>query len=814
MSQRALPFGTAAPQRGVQPFYQAPVIPTAELTLAEVTALVRRRYRAIALSILGALAMGVAFTLYARPVYEATSVLRFEEQQVNLPQLLQELTNENRISTEIEVLQGRSAALAVIDSLGLRAKLTEPRKGRITRLFSMLRVSATADTATLLLRLDGDSGYAVWKAGQAGKAIWARIGDTVQVAGVTLALSRAAIGQTAIRLQVDSPNDAVRNFSEALQVTRPLRDAELIDIRFRSNDPALSAAAANQLAEHLIASRRKDLEAKTGTAVMFLRQQLDSLRGQLQIAEDTLRRYREKAGAVDPDEQAKAGVGRLSQIQADRGTLEAERSALATLIAEIHARSALSADSSSPYRRLIAFPTLLKNQAAAELLNSLNTVENERAALLVRRTKQDPDVQVLTARIWELDRQLETIAETYLQGLTNQVAALDHVARGFDKALDSLPGKEVHSARLDRDAKVLQDLYALVQTRLKEAEITRAMQDPTMEIVDSAAKADRPVRPKLGLNLALSLLLGCLLGGTISIARELTDRSVRSRAELQEAAGLPVLGAMPRVATDLPRRHRTRFGRRKRPAVTAGDGPAPTRAAAEIAARLVTRAETPYEYLEAFNQLHTNLALAFQDRPLKVLLFTSALPGEGKTLSAVNYALTAASRRMKVLLIDADLRCGLVNQVFRCSRKPGFSEVLAGTARFTDAARRLEVGDGVSLVVLPSGALTGSPRRMPSMDKLREGLRALTAYCDLIVIDSPPVNVLPDAALLGAAADGVVLVVRAGRTDPETLRFAMEQLDAGHAPVVGTLLNDIHYNRSQYYEGRYRYLAKAESADV
>ena len=111
----------------------------------------------------------MAYTLWTRPVYEASSMLRFEHEQVNLPQLVEQLTTENRISTEMEVLQGRSAAEAVIDSLGLRASLDRPRQGRVSRLFPVLRVAEAADTGTLRFRLDGDSGYAVWREGSRGR---------------------------------------------------------------------------------------------------------------------------------------------------------------------------------------------------------------------------------------------------------------------------------------------------------------------------------------------------------------------------------------------------------------------------------------------------------------------------------------------------------------------------------------------------------------------------------------------------------------------------------------------------------------------
>jgi capsular exopolysaccharide synthesis family protein len=244
--------------------------------------------------------------------------------------------------------------------------------------------------------------------------------------------------------------------------------------------------------------------------------------------------------------------------------------------------------------------------------------------------------------------------------------------------------------------------------------------------------------------------------------------------------------------------------------VTGAFGPPGSPEAAELAERLVLQAGTSGAYSEAFNQLQSNLALAFQDQPLQVLVFTSPLPGEGKTLSAINFALTAAARGKKVLLIDADTRCGIINQVFGCSREPGFTDILADKARLQDSVRRVLVNANTSLALLPTGALLSGPSRELTVERLRQTLTAMRGRFDMVVIDSPPVNILADAALLGAAADGVILVARSGKTRREALSFAMDQLTAARAPVIGTLLNDIDLKRQQYDDGAYKYLAEVE----
>jgi capsular exopolysaccharide synthesis family protein len=337
------------------------------------------------------------------------------------------------------------------------------------------------------------------------------------------------------------------------------------------------------------------------------------------------------------------------------------------------------------------------------------------------------------------------------------------------------------------------------------------MEDPTVRIVDPAVVPDRPVLPVPAINLALSLLLGSLMGIGVTLGRELTDRRVRTRADALLASGLPVVGAVPRAERSRRKllsgqKHRRL---RKTLGLTRPAEPYAAAAAARIRSLLVNKQEASGAYVESWHQLHANLVLAQEHQP-KVLVFTSSLPGEGKTLSAVNFSLTLAMRGLRVLLIDADLRCGLVNEVFRCESQPGFIELLTRSVRFEDAARPVHLDTG-TLVILPAGIPRPHQKYGLVVERVREVLDELAPQFDVILIDSPPVNLLADAALLGSAADGVVLVVRVGHTRIEALRYAMDQLAAARAPVIGTLLNDIDLRRHTEDDDSYRYLTEVES---
>jgi protein-tyrosine kinase len=209
---------------------------------------------------------------------------------------------------------------------------------------------------------------------------------------------------------------------------------------------------------------------------------------------------------------------------------------------------------------------------------------------------------------------------------------------------------------------------------------------------------------------------------------------------------------------------------------------------------------------EAYGILQTNIAFARSNVEIKTLVLTSPLSGDGKSTCAVNLALTLAHRGLKTLLIDGDLRRGVVHTAFNTPKDPGLTDVLRGAIELSAGIRQVEVGDhGAVLHYLAAGTTPPNPSGVVESTPMRLLLEQLAVQYDRIIIDSPPVNIVTDAALLGASADGVLLVARAGVTESAALAYAMEQLRHVGAPVLGVVLNDIDFRRDAAYDGAYRY---------
>jgi tyrosine-protein kinase Etk/Wzc len=743
--------------------------------------------------VLGVPALVVAATLVfvflVTPVYEASSWIRIDEERSNLPVIdaLQTLSSGDQIHTEIAVLRRRPLAEQVVDSLGLQLVMTSPKRVPRNRVMTDVGASRAADAADIRLVRE-DAGFRIDADGPGGQGV-ARVGEPVTVAGVSFRLLPAALEHEELELEVLPFHKALDRFRRTAQVTRPDRDADLIRIRYESRDSVLVQTVPNTMARFFIRNRNDVRKTEARSTVDFLHQQIALLSDQLWTAEDALRTFRERENIVSLEREGEVKVGRFAELRAERDVLNAERQALAEMLAEARQRAEATEDplAPSPYRDLIAFPTLFVNFSVSELFRSMAEVENQRAQLLNLRTPEDPDVVVLTSRIQELERQLRNIAVTYLEGLTQQVASFDETMGIFRRELAEVPAKEVQYARLFRQADLLSEIYTLLQTRLKEAEIAAAVEDPTMRVVEPAVVPVEPIRPNKPLSLVLSLLLGLGLGVGAAFLRENMDSSVHTREDLQEIApDLPVLGLIPRI------QEAATNGRRETPVHASKD-------VKDLSHRLIAGRDPRSPISEAYRSMRTNITFSSVDRPHRTLVFTSALPGDGKSTSSANLAVTLAQQGLGVLLVDADMRRGVLNEVLGELRAPGLSDVLVTDVELTAAIRRIDLGESGGLDFLPSGTLPPNPAELISSPRTRALLDRLMELYDTVILDAPPLNLVTDAALLGTYADGVVVVARSGVTDRGAIAYALEQLAAVRAPVLGVVLNDIDVRKDRFY---------------
>ncbi len=263
-----------------------------------------------------------------------------------------------------------------------------------------------------------------------------------------------------------------------------------------------------------------------------------------------------------------------------------------------------------------------------------------------------------------------------------------------------------------------------------------------------------PVSPKKTTNIALGLIAGLAMGVGLALLRGLLDTSVRSLDLLREVSGLPVVGA---VAYD---------SAAKKTPILIGDQARSIRA-------------------ESFRQLRTNLQFMNVDNPVQVLVVTSSVANEGKSTTATNLAIVYAETGRRVLLIEADMRRPRVADYLGLERAVGLSNVLAGQVEFADV---LQPWGTDGLVVLPSGSIPPNPSELLGSQNMIDLVGELRNWFDTIIIDTPPLLPVTDAVVAATWADGVILVVRYGKTTRTQIATAVRSLHAVDARILGSVL--------------------------
>lgn len=290
-----------------------------------------------------------------------------------------------------------------------------------------------------------------------------------------------------------------------------------------------------------------------------------------------------------------------------------------------------------------------------------------------------------------------------------------------------------------------------------------------MTVVTPASAESSPIAPQTTRNTALALIVGLLIGVSAMFVRDRYNNKLTSEGDVGEVTEAPLLAAVP--SDDLLK---------KQGLIDFSSG-------ATLAA-------------EAYRKLRTNLSFTSVDRPSRRIIVTSALAAEGKTTTAMNLAAALAETGKRVVLVDADLRRPQVYHRTGGMGDVGFTNYLKGDGSMADLLQPSEVN---GLQILASGPQPPNPAELLGSKKAGQGIENLSAMFDYVIIDSPPLLPVTDAAVLSQWADGVVLVARANQSRVPDVSAAIEQLEAVQATLVGVVLTDVPTRGGAYKYGYY-----------
>lgn len=573
-------------------------------------------------------------------------------------------------------------------------------------------------------------------------------------------------------------------------------DTSLFQIAFTTPDPGLSMRLANAHARAYAQLGIRLHDQANQQVEKFLQRRLVDLRARLEKSEIALNEYRRAHGIIPGlmslDGKETVVLDRIRDLSRDLTAAQVQR---ITLEAQVNV---INNGNTS------ALPAVTSNATIQNLQATLNNEYVQIASLSKEFKPGYPPLAQLEASAGRTRESMRQQIQKIVEGLRSSFqAAVDkekHLLAEMDKekrkALN-LNDAAVKYAMLEREVDANRALTNNVLKRIRNVGLEAESETSNVSVVDPAVLSPIPSSPRKSLDLAIGAVVGLLGALLLAFALEYLSNTLNSPDEVEKFLRLPNLGVVPEFSSMETQTRQLESA--SRPQIPGHSG---------SVNRQLVNSFHPYSMVtDAYRSIRTGLLLSRAGSPPKLTLFTSAMKGEGKTLTAVNTALMLAHAGARVLLVDADLRRGCCHTVLGMQPWPGLTELLIGAG---ETGQMVQASDFPNLSVLMSGSKPPNSTELVGSDRMKQLLGEFAVKYDFVVVDAPPLIPVSDAMLLSTMVDGVILVVDSARTPKKQLKAARTRLEYAGAKIFGFVINRMHPRsfHYHYYYGDY-YLEQA-----
>lgn len=744
--------------------------------IREYLAIVRRHWWIVLLT----LGVSVSYTansvLKERPRYRSQSTVRLINQQRTIGGNMAQGGTEtpfsyqsDPIESQIQILQSQAVARVAADLKGLRLVAAEGHA--FPNELTEITVSDSA-TATSLRVTYGEPGVTVQSSGQ---TVSAGYGMPAEIDGVRLVFSaKPPVAET--RFVIVPREAAIARAQGGFYATgRPKTD--ILDFSYTGADPRESQRIVNAMAEAFQVYNASSAQQILKRRRAFLEGQLRKTDSILRNATGAYSAFRSSRQVYSSANRAGAQEASLIDIDSKRAELDADKGIYERLLAQAKAGGPNLA---ANLRVLASSPGIAANPVVSQYYKQLMDYEKAREDLLTAgAAPTNPDILAINSMIPGASAKFIDAVESQIQSIEARLDALDRLRATGASRISELPAAETQELELQENVTGVRQMSRQLEDELQRARLSEAVEAGQVEIVQLATTPGYQISTGKTRKIFVGMLVGLMLGFGAAILVDSLNASIRRRSDIERLLGIPGLAVIPRlspngtagwIARTLPRSKRN------------GDN-----AMVKADQNLVTITSMQSSASESFRTLRTNLMFSQAVRAMRTLVVTSASPSEGKTTTASNLAVSFAQQGMRVLLVDGDLRRAHVHRLFEVPREPGLTELVLGYETEEAVTRAASVS---GLYILPAGKLPPNPSELLASEGMRRTLSSLMEGYDLIVIDTPPLLAASDAAIIATLADGVIMVLRAGKTDIAAALQSTQQLSAVGARVVGAVLND------------------------
>lgn len=708
------------------------------------------------------------------------------------------------VSTVFVLCTGTAAAIAALQPAGYRAKVTVELLGINENFLNLQQV----DPTTSLPSSSGGDSYTQTQLELLKRdPLVERVVRRLRLQdNDRFAVHRGLL--TRLKLQAPTAADgdrvltAVRNVQKKLKVQQ-LRQSNLVEISFEDSDPRIAIDFTNTMAQEAVDENMRSRWGLSQNVGTWLGRHLADLRTKMTAAEHDLQAYSATAGLVSTGSSSAVDETRLERLQDQLARAQSNR-----IQKESKYTIAKSAD-------LGSLPEVLDDPSLKEYRLRLADLRRQQADLTTALTADHPKVQRVQAQITDLQSTITHECTNILNRLRNEFAAARREEDAVTAAVTAETSKvsetaqkEIHYNTLKRELETTRNMYEDVLKRVNDTELASVTRTSGVRIVDPATVPEtQEVFKRKVFICGTGVFAGMLLAGVLVFVLDQANNTVKSPGYAPVLLNVPELGIIPPIRKPSHSRLKIAYGPHGGSEVaTANKNFSVLTLKVRTAHTSADPEELPTISDPSFQSVINSILFALDEgKDQRLIAVSSPGPGEGKTTIVANLGLVLSEIGYRVLLIDADLRRPSLHRVFGIDNDSGLADILAdpapiSTEQIMRSVRRASTCD---LDVLTAGeppihafSLLHSRRTTELIDSVRE-------HYDLILIDTPPLLLVPESRILGRVTDWSILVLRAGKTTVDAAVSAQRRMEEDGIRLLGTILNDCHPRQSSYSYSSY-----------
>lgn len=625
-------------------------------------------------------------------------------------------------------------------------------------------------------------------------------------------LIQKTINDPELQLKDDDGNKlTVSAFLQNLRVAS-LTATDILGVAYVSENPEQAAKVVNILVKNYLENNLVVNKAEAVSAREFLEGQLPVVEESLRKKEAQIRKLKESNEFVAPDEDTRALIEGLQQLQAEIARAKGEMANANSQAAYLREKLGLTAE------QAVALTTVSQSPEVRETIAKLQSVESELAIAQAKFTPNSPNVIELKEQVASLEsllsKQTESIGGAKTRdiikniktgeiqqqltsdlvqleadnfGLRKQIASLTEIEQDRRNKIKRVPQLEEKLRQLTRELKSFESTYDVLWQQLQTVKIAESQDPGNVRVISNAVVPNKPVSSRSVGYLASGSLALLAAAGVIYLL-EMSDKSIRTIKEAKELYGYGSLGAIPGIdkikVLNLPESDQ--------------DPNTP---------KIVVRDYPSLPLSESYRMLQSNLKFSNSGQSVKTIVITSAAVEEGKSTVAANLAASMAQTGNKVLLVDANLHHPMQHRIWNTSNNNGLSNVIG--EQLDPTVNMQEVLPNLDL--LTSGTMTPCPATLLDSQRMRRLMDYWSESYDFVIFDTPSLDLTADAPIMGRMADGVLLVVKPGSVERTQASYTKEMLDQSGLNLLGMVFNCVEPQFSDSRPDRYRVMEQEVS---